>query len=63
MEPIALTTDLSALLWTSLATIVFLLAPGVVYAYYVLARWIDDDSYAAVMATVEHRHSRGGGSG
>jgi hypothetical protein len=60
MEPLALTTDVSALLWTALATIVFLLVPGVVYSYYVLARWIDDDSYAGVMATVERRHSRTG---
>lgn len=52
-----MTTDVSALLWTAVATIVFLLVPGVVYSYYVLARWIDDDSYAGVMATVERRHS------
>lgn len=61
MGPLAITTDVAALFWTSLATIVFLLVPGVLYSYYVLARWIDnDDSYAGVMATVEQRHSRTG---
>jgi hypothetical protein len=55
-----MTTDVSALLWTSVVTIVFLLVPGVVYSYYVLARWIDGDSYASVMTTVERRHSRTG---
>jgi len=44
-----MTADVSALLWTTLAAIVFLLGSGVVYSYYVLARWIDDDdSYASV---------------
>lgn len=59
MEPILMTADVSALLWTALATVVLLLAPGVVYAYYVLARWIDDEhSYESLMATVERHHSR-----
>jgi len=56
MAPLAMTTDVSALFWTALATIVFLLVPAVVYSYYVLAQWIDDDSYASVMAAVERRH-------
>jgi len=56
MEPLAMTADVSALLWTALATIVFVLVPGVVYSYFVLAQWIDDDSYASVMAAVERRH-------
>jgi hypothetical protein len=58
MELLAMTADVWAMLWTTLATLVFLLVPGVVYAYYVLERWVDDDdSYARVMATVERRHS------
>jgi hypothetical protein len=61
MEPIALTADFWALFWTALATVVFLLLPGLVYAYYVLERWIDDDdSYAHVMASVDRRDSRTG---
>ena len=43
-----------AVLGTTIATLVFLILPGVVYAYYVLEHWIDDrESYRAVMATVE----------
>lgn len=61
MEPLALTADFWALFWTALATIVFLLLPGVVYAYYVLASWIDDDdSYAPVMASVVRRDPQAG---
>jgi hypothetical protein len=58
MEPIAFTADFWALFWTGLVA-VLLLVPGVVYAYYVLEQWIDDDdSYARVMASVDQRHSR-----
>ena len=58
MGLIAFTADFWALFWTTLATVVFLLLPGVVYAYYVLERWIDDDrSYARVIASVDHRGS------
>jgi hypothetical protein len=54
MEPFFFTADVWALAWTALATIVLLLVPGVVYAYYVLDRWIDDDaSYRPVMASVD----------
>jgi hypothetical protein len=61
MEPIALTADFWALFWTALVTAVFLLVPGLVYAYYVLERWIDDDhSYARVMASVDRPDSRTG---
>jgi hypothetical protein len=61
MEPIAVTADFWALFWTTLVTAVFLLVPGLVYAWYVLERWIDDDdSYAHVMASVDRRHSQTG---
>jgi succinate dehydrogenase hydrophobic anchor subunit len=60
MELLASTADSWALFWTSLVTAV-LLVPGVIYAYYVLEQWIDDDdSYAGVMASVERRHSQTG---
>jgi hypothetical protein len=46
-------------LWTALGTViatVLLLVPGVVYAWYVLESWIDDDqSYAHVIETVYKR--------
>jgi hypothetical protein len=38
MGPIAVTADFWALFWTTLVTAVFLLVPGVMYAYYVLER-------------------------
>ncbi|HKC23048.1 MAG TPA: hypothetical protein VKB64_11105 [Gaiellaceae bacterium] len=56
MGLLALTADFWALFWTTLVTVVFLLVPGVVFAYYALDEWIRDDSYAHVMATVDHRH-------
>ena len=47
-------TEVWAVLGTTIATLVFLILPGVVYAYYVLEHWIDDrESYRTVMATVE----------
>jgi hypothetical protein len=55
MGPLALTADFWALFWTSLVTVVVLLVPGVVFAYYVLDSWVDGDSYARVMASVDHR--------
>ena len=61
MELIALTTDFWALFWTALVTAVFLLVPGVIYAYYVLDRWVDDDrTYVRVMASVDRPDSRTG---
>jgi hypothetical protein len=46
----------NAELWATLGTaiaIVLLLAPGIVYAWYVLESWIDDDhSYAHVTEEV-----------
>ena len=54
MEPFFFTADVSALAWTTLVTVVLLLVPAVVCAYYVLDRWIDDDaSYLPVMASVD----------
>jgi hypothetical protein len=56
MELLATSGDGWALFWTTVATVVLLLLPGVLYAYYVLARWIDDDkSYVPVMASVGRR--------
>jgi hypothetical protein len=58
---LATTTEFWGLLWTTLATVALLVAPVVVYAYYVLDRWIsDDDSYDRVMVTVQPRNSRTG---
>jgi len=49
----------SAEVWASIGTtiaIVLLLAPGVVYAGFVLESWIGDDkSYAKVIASVEKK--------
>jgi hypothetical protein len=61
MGLLALTADFWALFWTTLVTAVPLLVPGVIYAYYVLDRWIDDDhSYRGVMASVDRRDSGAG---
>jgi uncharacterized membrane protein HdeD (DUF308 family) len=58
MGLIALTANFWALFWTTLVMGVFLLVPGVMYAYFVLDRWVDDDrSYAGVMASVDRRDS------
>ncbi len=46
--------EVCAVLGTTIATLVFLILPGVVYAYYVLDYWIDDrESYRAVIAAVQ----------
>jgi len=46
----------NAELWASVGTVVatvLLLAPGIVFAWYVLESWIDDDeSYAHVIETI-----------
>jgi hypothetical protein len=48
--------EMWAVLGTTVATLVFLILPAVVYAYYVLEHWIDDrETYSIVMATVERR--------
>jgi hypothetical protein len=58
MGPLAITTELSGLLWTTLATVVLLVVPVVMYAYYVLDRWIgDDDSYDRVISSVATRRT------
>jgi hypothetical protein len=47
----------TAELWTAVGTVVavvLLLVPGLIYAWYVLESWIeDDDSYARVIASIE----------
>jgi hypothetical protein len=49
-----MSTELWAALGTTLATLVFLLIPGVVYVYEVLESWIDDPaSYERVIEAVE----------
>lgn len=53
MGLLALTSDFWALFWTTLVTVVFLLVPGILFAYYVLDEWIGGDSYARVMASVD----------
>jgi hypothetical protein len=49
----------NAEIWASIGTViatVLLLAPGIVYAWYVLENWIEDDkSYAHVIETVYKR--------
>jgi hypothetical protein len=49
----------NAELWASLGTVivtVLLLAPGIVYAWYVLESWIEDrHSYARVIETITKR--------
>lgn len=49
-----MSTDLWAALGTAIATLVFLVIPVLVAAYYGLESWIDDpESYRRVMAAVE----------
>jgi hypothetical protein len=53
MELLATSADVWALIGTSIVT-AFLLVPGVVYAWYVLQGWIDDDkSYARAIESIE----------
>ena len=52
--------DVNAEIWasigTTVATVVFLVVPVLVYAWYALDEWIGDrDSYAEVISAVEHR--------
>ncbi len=45
-------------LGTSIATLVLLVVPGLVFAYYALESWIDDpQSYERVIAAVEASRS------
>jgi len=56
MGTLATSADLWTAVGTTVATIVLLLVPGFVYAWYVLESWIaDDDSYAHVIASIEKR--------
>ena len=49
-----MTTDVWLALGMTLATLVLLVIPGIMYADYVLASWIgDSDSYEDVIAAVE----------
>ncbi|HKB19406.1 MAG TPA: hypothetical protein VKC65_00235 [Gaiellaceae bacterium] len=45
-------TEFWGLLWTTLATVVLLVAPVIIYAYSELDRWIGDDSFDRVMSSV-----------
>jgi hypothetical protein len=55
MGTLATSAELWAVVGTTIVT-VLLLVPGVVYAWYVLESWIDDDdSYARVIASIEKR--------
>jgi hypothetical protein len=59
MGTLAISAGLWTLIGTSVASIVFVLVPGVVLAMYVLERWIDDDeSYAHVVAWAEQHKRR-----
>jgi hypothetical protein len=56
METLATSAELWSVLGITIVTVVFLLVPGVVYAWYVFESWIDDDdSYAHVRASIEKR--------
>ena len=56
-----MTTEFWEALWTALATVVLLVVPVVMYAYFVSDNWIGDaDNYDRVMATVDPRDSRAG---
>jgi hypothetical protein len=56
MEILATTGDLWTVIGTTIATVVLVLVPSVVYAWYALESWIDDDkSYGRVIASVEKR--------
>jgi hypothetical protein len=54
MGTLATSAELWAAVGTTIATVVFLLVPGVIAAWYVLESWIDDgDSYTRVIASIE----------
>jgi hypothetical protein len=56
MGTLATSAELWAAVGTTIATVIFLLVPGIVYLWYVLESWIDDDdSYAPVIASIEKR--------
>ena len=56
-----MTTEFWEAFWTTLATAVLLVAPVVIYAYWVSDHWIGEaDNYDRVSAMVEPRDSRAG---
>jgi hypothetical protein len=56
MGLLATNADVWMVIGTTLVTVVFLLVPGLVYSWYALESWIDDDeSYARVIASIEKR--------
>lgn len=56
MGALATSAELWSVLGITIVTGVFLLVPGVAYAWFVLESWIDDDdSYAHVRAPIEKR--------
>jgi hypothetical protein len=56
MGTLATSAELWSVVGVTIFTVVFLLVPGVVYAWYVLQSWIDDDdSYAHVIGSIEKR--------
>lgn len=55
MGILATNVEVWAFVGTTIAT-VLLIVPSVVYAWYVLEYWIgDDESYAKVVASIEHK--------
>ena len=55
-----MTTEFWEAFWTALATVVLLVAPVVLYAYWVSDQWIGDaDHYDSVMATIDPPDSPG----
>jgi hypothetical protein len=56
MGLLATSADVWMVIGTTLVTVVFLLVPGLVFSWYALENWIDDDeSYARVIASIEKR--------
>jgi hypothetical protein len=56
MGLLATSADVWMVIGTTLFTVVFLLVPGLVFSWYALENWIDDDeSYARVIASIEKR--------
>jgi hypothetical protein len=54
--PAAMNAELWCVVGTALATVLFVVIPSVVYAYYVLESWIGDKtSYERVMSQLDRR--------
>jgi hypothetical protein len=55
MTLLATNAELWSIIGTAIVTI-FLLVPGLVYAWFVLDSWVgDDEGYARVVASIEER--------